>query len=79
MIAAQLLVKAVRKCFHKLLEDIHSEDHAPMLFAELALSQDEFQQINAAIGDTKNVILRIVFAIYNGGNNLWFLTWLLVQ
>ena len=55
MITAELLVKAVRKCFHKLLKDIHCDDHSPMLFAELALSQDEYQQINAVVGDTKKV------------------------
>ena len=49
-IAAELLAKAVRGCFDKLIKDIQCDDHAPSLFAKRALSLDEYDQIKATVG-----------------------------
>ena len=67
-ITAELLAKAIRSCFHRLIEDIHCDEHAPFLFSKRALSKDEYERVRAAVGSKSRVfaficINQIVFSL----------------
>ena len=55
-ITAGLLAKA----FHKLIEDIHCDEHAPFLFSKRALSKDEYEKVRAAVG-IKSKVFAFIF------------------
>ena len=59
-ITAGLLAKAIRSCFHKLIEDIHCDEHAPFLFGKRALSTDEYEKVRAAVG-SKSKVFAVIF------------------